>query len=112
MAHFAKIDNNNVVQEVLVFDISDNTLPLMPLPEGWKWVRTSYNSNIRKRFAGIGYTYDEDNDIFIQPKPYNSWILDTQNYEWKPPIDNPGTSYTHRWDEETTSWIEIIYQNN
>ena len=104
MAHFAEIDNNNIVTRVLVFNDtytdSDCTALL-----GGNWIQTSYNNNIRKNFAGKGYTYDSNLDAFIAPKPYNSWILDTDTCRWEAPIEKPEGDYT--WNEDDLSWEEI-----
>ena len=104
MAHFAEIDNNNIVIRVLVFNDtyteSDCTALL-----GGAWIQTSYNNNIRKNYAGIGYTYDSNLDAFIAPKPYNSWILDTDACIWEAPIEKPEGDYT--WNEDKLIWDEI-----
>ena len=104
MAHFAEIDNNNIVTRVLVFNDtytdSDCTALL-----GGAWIQTSYNNNIRKNFAGKGYTYDSNLDAFIAPKPYNSWLLDTDTCRWESPIEKPEGDYT--WNEDDLSWEEI-----
>ena len=104
MAHFAEIDNNNIVTRVLVFSDtyteSDCTALL-----GGAWIQTSYNNNIRKNFAGKGYTYDSNLDAFIAPKPYNSWILDTDACKWEAPIEQPEGDYT--WNEDKLIWEEI-----
>ena len=103
MAHFAEIDEYNIVTRVLVFNDtytdSDCTALL-----GGNWIQTSYNNNIRKNFAGIGYTYDSSLDAFIAPKPYNSWVLDADTYRWEAPIEKPEGDYT--WNEENLSWEE------
>jgi len=106
MAHFARIDENNIVQEVLVVDNSlehtgEDYLANV-LGFGGKWIQTSYNGNIRKQYAGAGYYYDETKDIFISPQPYPSWQLD-ENNDWKAPVERADElSY---WDEDTLSWI-------
>jgi hypothetical protein len=109
MAHFAKIDENNIVQDVLVFDIPDDQLPEMELPTGWRWLRTSYNNNIRKNYAGIGYTYDAVRDAFIAPKPFPSFVLNEETCKWEAPLPYPEgameAGIIHSWDEETNSWI-------
>ena len=107
MAHFAEIDENNIVIRVLVVDNSlehrgadflANDLNL-----GGTWIQTSYNHNFRKQFAGIGYTYDVSNDVFITPQPYSSWSLD-ENFEWQPPIAKPKDGVWD-WDEESGNWV-------
>lgn len=107
MAHFAELDENNVVKRVLVVDNSlenrgadflANDLKL-----GGRWIQTSYNHKFRKQFAGIGYIYDEINDVFIAPKPYESWLLN-QNFDWQAPVAMPETG-NWIWDEESLGWI-------
>lgn len=116
MAHFAKIDSNNIVTEVVVLKNeillkADNTESeykgktfLNSLFGSATWVQTSYNGSIRKQFAGIGFTYDEINDVFIEPKPFESWTLDT-NFDWQPPVPHPIGDNIYFWDEETLSWV-------
>ena len=98
-------DSNGVEQEVLGVEFLTNL-------HGWAiWKQTSYNNNIRKNYAGIGYTYDEDRDAFIPKKPYNSWILNETTCLWDPPVVKPdltqeqidNKSY-YNWNETTTSW--------
>jgi hypothetical protein len=111
MAHFAQIDTNNIVIEVLVVpeeqqhrgqDYLANDLML-----GGTWVQTSYNSNIRKTFAGVGYFYHQELDIFLPPKPYPSWIINEINGEWESPIPRPEyqEGMVLIWDENTQNWI-------
>jgi hypothetical protein len=71
---------------------------------GGTWVQTSYNHNIRKQYAGIGFTYDADADVFVAPQPFPSWSLDS-NHDWQPPTPKPEGNFV--WDEQTTSWIEV-----
>ena len=113
MAHYAFLDDNWVVTEVIV-GIDETDLIEGLAPEQWyanfrgqRCVRTSYNGNIRKNYAGIGYTYDTERDAFIPPKPFNSWVLDEETCRWEAPVAYPedaaeGDMYT--WNEETTSW--------
>jgi hypothetical protein len=108
MAHFARIDENNIVQEVLVVDNSvehrGEDFLANELGLGGRWIQTSYNGNFRKQYAGIGFYYDEIKDIFVSPQPYPSWVLD-ENNDWKAPIERPDElSY---WDEETLSWKQL-----
>lgn len=107
MAHFAELDENNVVKRVLVVDNSlenrgadflANDLQL-----GGRWIQTSYNHKFRKQFAGIGFTYDELNDVFIAPQPFASWSLDA-NFDWQPPKVKP-QGFNWLWDEQTGEWI-------
>ena len=105
MAHFARIDENNIVQQVLVVDNSlehrGEDFLANELGLGGRWIQTSYNNNFRKQYAGYGFYYDETKDIFVQPKPYPSWILDS-NSDWQAPIEQ--TDLLTYWDEETLSW--------
>jgi hypothetical protein len=121
MAHFAKLDENNIVIDIIVI----NNLELDPLNEeasglvwleNWSggytnWKQTSYNNNFRKRYAAIGYTYDAIRDAFISPKPYPSWVLNEDTYIWEAPVDYPiideSNYIIYTWDEETTSWVDI-----
>ena len=111
MAHYAFLDSNNLVTEVITG--KDETELIEGLdPETWYGnfrgqvcKRTSYNHNIRKQYAGIGFAYDADADIFIAPQPYPSWSLDN-NYDWQAPTAKPvGNFY---WDEGTLSWVAIL----
>ncbi len=110
MAHFAQIDNNNVVINVLSVpdeqqhrgqDFLANDLQL-----GSRWIQTSYHNDIRKLFAGVGYIYNEQLDIFLPPKPYNSWVLDTEKGEWVAPVARPEDveGYANIWDEINGEW--------
>ena len=122
MAHFAELDENNIVTRVIV--VHNNELIdgetesevkgmgfCVSLFGGSNWVQTSYNGNIRKQFAGIGYTYDDTNDVFISPQPYPSWILD-DNFDWQAPIPMPEDDNLYTWNEETQSWDELNIPNN
>ena len=113
MAHYAFLDENNIVTEVIV-GIDETELIEGLDTETWygnfrgqTCKRTSYNGNIRKNYASIGYTYDKDRDAFISPKPkeYPSWILDNDICDWIPPIPKPDSGLWE-WDEETISWKE------
>ena len=110
MAHFAEIDSDGTVIRVLVVgddqehrgqDFLANDLGL-----GGTWVQTSYNNHIRKQFAGIGFKYDVDADLFIAPKPYDSWTLD-DNYDWQAPVVKPDNENMYTWNEENQEW-EIV----
>jgi hypothetical protein len=111
MAHYAFLDDNNVVTEVIVG--KDETELIDGLtPEEWygnfrgqTCVRTSYNNNIRKQYAGVGYTYNETADVFIAPKPFASWSLDA-NYDWQAPIERPADGKDYLWDETNQVWVE------
>jgi hypothetical protein len=105
MAHFAKLDENNVVTGVYVVgDEYEETYAEWRLGFGEVYVQTSYNNNFRKQYAGIGFTYDLDADLFIAPQPHLSWSLD-ENYDWQPPTPKPEIG-DWRWDEDSLSWIE------
>ena len=108
MAHYAFLDANNVVTEVIT-GIDETELIEGLDPETWYGnfrgqvcKRTSYNNNIRKQYAGIGYTYNADDDVFIIPQPYASWTLDS-NHDWQPPIPKPDGNYY--WNEATQTWL-------
>jgi hypothetical protein len=122
MAHFAQINENNLVTQVIVVDNNDildeqnNELESIGIQFctnllGGDWKQTSYNNNIRKNYAGIGDTYDESRDAFIAPQPYPSWVLDEDTCQWKSPIPYPevleGSNEFYKWDEETIQWIRI-----
>jgi hypothetical protein len=102
MAHFAKVEDG-IVTEVIVAE--EEFINSGAVGDPSMWIQTSYNGNIRKRFAGIGYTYNEELDAFIPPKPaYESWILDADLAMWKAPVDAP--SGNHIWNEEQRAWVE------
>ena len=109
MAHFAEIDENNIVKRVIVIDNS-----LEPMGSYWcnkvlggTWIQTSYNNKIRKNYAGIGYSYDPNLDAFIPPKPYESWILNEEACLWDPPIAYPNDGQQYYWNEEEKNWVLI-----
>ena len=111
MAHYAFLDSNNVVTEVIT-GIDETELIEGLDTETWYGnfrgqvcKRTSYNSNIRKQYAGIGFTYDAVNDVFVSPQPYPSWSLDN-NFDWQPPTPMP-TEGVWIWDEDNLSWTEV-----
>jgi hypothetical protein len=109
MAHWAEIDENNTVIRVLVTD--NNALnegyDWLIKNLGGTWIQTSYNGNIRKNFAGIGFSYDLTLNAFIPPKPYESWVLDEATCIWQAPTPYPDDGKTYIWNELTTSWAEI-----
>ena len=108
MAHWAELDSNNQVIRVLVTNNDDPNgdegYQWLIDNLGGRWVKTSYNGNIRKNFAGIGFTYDADRDAFIPPQPYPSWVLDETTCLWNAPVAFPIGGASHSWDEETLSW--------
>ncbi len=117
MAHFAKLDENNVVTQVIVVANSDTADAAGVEKEhigaafceklfGGTWKQTSYNGNIRKNYAGIGYTYGVAIDAFVPPKPYPSWLLDTNTAQWHAPVARPNDGKDYYWDEATQSWVE------
>jgi hypothetical protein len=117
MAHFAKLDENNTVTEVIVvhnnelLDENGNELEqkgidfCASLFDG-TWIQTSYSASIRKNFAGIGFTYDAERNAFIPPKPFASWLLNEDTCNWYAPVEMVDTGKAQYWDEETLSWIE------
>lgn len=115
MAHYAFVDENNIVVEVIVGrnedeivdGISDWEKHYEEFRPGLKCVRTSYHGNIRKHFAGIGFFYDPIRDAFIPPKPFESWLLDEDTCNWQSPISYPTDNKNYQWDEATLSWIEV-----
>ena len=116
MAHFARIDKNNIVQSVHVID-NENLLNEHGEEEeafgivylnkvhgvGFTWVQTSYNNNFRKQFAAVGYTYDKTNDVFIAPQPFPSWSLNA-SFDWQPPTPMPDDGKMYSWNEDTEAW--------
>lgn len=115
MAHYAFLDENNLVVNVIVGrnedevvdGISDWEKHYEEFNPGLTCKRTSYNGNIRKNYAGIGYTYDEVRDAFIPPKPFDSWVLNEDTCDWEAPAPYPTDNKPYKWDEETTSWVEV-----
>jgi len=111
MAHYAFLDSNNVVTEVIVgkdeVDTSHDWEQFYGEFRGQVCKRTSYNGNIRKNYAGIGYTYDDERDAFIPPRPYTSWLLDEQTCQWNPPIPYPDDGNRYQWDESTLTWTQL-----
>ena len=111
MAHYAFLDANNVVTEVITgVDETElieglNTETWYGNFRGQVCKRTSYNNNICKQYAGIGYTYDADADVFVAPQPYPSWTLDN-NHDWQPPTPMPSDA-DYYWDEDTQTWLLV-----
>ena len=117
MAHFAQINENNIVVQVITagneYELTGEELYTNMTGKVWK--RTSYNTHggihtqggtpYRKNYAGIGYTYDEVRDAFIPPKPYNSWILNESSCLWEAPIPYPEDGNVYVWSEATQEWI-------
>jgi hypothetical protein len=116
VAHFAELDDNNIVKRVIVVATKDNSDANGVEKEsigrafcerlfGGNWVQTSYNGNIRKRYAGIGYSYDPALDAFIAPQPYPSWTLD-DNADWQAPVPMPSDGKMYAWDEDAQAWVD------
>ena len=113
MAHYAFLDAENVVTEVIT-GMNETELIEGLLPETWYGnfrgqvcKRTSYNNNIRFNYAGIGYTYDAGRDAFIAPKPFASWVLDEATCRWGAPVPMPAEGGPWTWDEDTESWVAV-----
>lgn len=116
MAHFAEIDENNVVLRVVVVDDRANENLNHEEDEsfgrawcegffgGGAWLQTSYNANLRKNFAGVGYTYDSERDAFIAPKPYPSWALNEETCQWEAPAPMPEEGGPYVWNESEGEW--------
>ena len=120
MAHFAKLDKDNVVTEVhvvnniemLAADGSESEIMGVAFLIRWSggysnWKQTSYNGKIRKNYAGIGYKYDAQRDAFIPPQPFPSWTLNEDTCRWDAPTPIPIDGQLYNWDEATTSWVVI-----
>ena len=117
MAHFAKIENGIVTQVIVVANTDTASVDgtekeyigaaFCEKLFGGEWKQTSYNGNIRKNYAGIGYKYDANRDAFIPPKPYASWTLNETTCLWDAPTLMPTDEKRYTWDESTTSWVEV-----
>lgn len=115
MAHFAKVLDGKVVQVIVAEPEFFNTF--VDTSPG-QWIQTSYNTYgnqhklggtpLRGNFAGIGYTYDRQNDVFYGPQPYPSWVLNQNTWIWEAPTPCPQDGKKYRWDEATTSWVEVV----
>jgi len=130
MAHYARIHGvTHKVEQVIVAKADF----IQALPDRDFWIQTSYNmrggvyydpstnqpaedqsvidgdeARQRKNYAGIGYTYDKDRDAFIPPKPFDSWVLNEETCLWQAPVAMPDDGKDYRWDEDTTSWVEVV----
>lgn len=120
MAHFARIDGNNIVTQVIVVANSDTSDATGEEKEhigaafceklfGGTWKQTSYNATFRKNYAGIGFTFDADRDAFIPPKPYASWVLNETTCQWEAPVAMPTDGQMYSWNEGTGSW-DVVEQ--
>ena len=133
MAHFTGIDKNNIVQVVHVID-NENLLNEDGVEEEdfgiaylnnlfgveFTWIQTSYNNKFRKQYAGVGFTYDKANDVFVRPQPFESWALNSEqrfvhvpsswtldsNHDWQPPTAMPDDGKKYGWNEDTQTWDE------
>jgi hypothetical protein len=123
MAHFAELAQDNTV--LLVIVVGNDSINNLPFPESepvgiafcqsllgadTRWAQTSYNANFRYNYAGIDYTFDPTpapNGAFIPPKPYPSWLLDTNTFQWEPPVPYPTDGGVYTWDEETQAWVPV-----
>lgn len=117
MAHFAQLDENNTVLQVIV--VNNNELMVDGVEsedkgilfckslfgEDTRWKQTSYNGSFRKNYAGIGYTYDPILNAFISPKPYPSWVLNETTCQWEAPVPYPDDGKAYFWDEQSQSWV-------
>lgn len=122
MSHFAKVVDGKVVQVIVAEpDFFDTFVDSSP----GTWLQTSYNTRgnvhykpdsqepsgqpaLRGNYAGIGFTYDAQNDVFYAPQPYPSWKLSQQTWTWEAPVSYPNDGKLYRWDEPTTSWVEVV----
>lgn len=115
MSHFAQIDDNNIVTQVIVAEQDFINTGVVGDPS--RWIQTSYNTYggqhknggtpLRKNYAGIGYTYDSGRDAFVPPKPFNSWSLNEDTCLWEAPTPYPTDGKIYAWNEDTLSWDEV-----
>jgi hypothetical protein len=119
MASFVKLDENNIVVDGLA--VHNDVVNNLPFPESEplgvdfltnlfgpsNWKQTSYSASFRKHYAGIGYIYDAALDAFILPKPFSSWLLNTETCQWQAPTPYPTDGKQYYWDEETQQWVEV-----
>ncbi len=125
MAHFAQLDNDNKVLQVIVVNntelLDENGVEQEQkgidfckslLGADTNWVQTSYNRSFRKNFAGIGSIYNEENDVFYAPQPYPSWTLNNTTWLWEAPTPMPTDDKFYMWDETILNWKEITYGDN
>lgn len=123
MAHFARLEDN-IVTDIVVIGNDDckdengnesEAVGIVFLKDMFGqdtvWKQTSYNDNIRQRYASIGDTYNADIDAFVCPKPFPSWTINSENGEWEPPIERPADTETHYhlWDEENQQWVQSSF---
>lgn len=111
MSHWAEIkeiDGELIVQRVLVGKNTGDEGEAYVNALGGRWIKTSYNGNIRKNFAGPGFKYSEELDAFIPPKPFTSWVLNEETCLWDAPTERPNDGKVYLWNEDTTSWEEFV----
>ena len=122
MSHYAKVVNNLVTQ-VIVAEADFIATYSEPSEEAGTWIQTSYNTRgglhygqdgnpdggiaLRGNYAGIGYVYDQTNDVFYPPQPFPSWVLNNTTWSWEAPTPYPTDDKRYSWDEATTNWVEI-----
>lgn len=117
MAHFAELDQNNIVVRVITVSNSELLdgdgneqehigVAFCQSLFGGIWKQTSYNASIRKNYAGVGYKYDSTKDAFIAPQPFSSWVLNETTCQWEAPTAYPSDGNEYHWDEATTSWVQ------
>jgi len=121
MSHFAEINNDGIVQNVIVAE--QDFIDSGAVGDSSNWIQTSYNTRggvhyspnshepdsgiaLRKNYAGIGYTYDKTKDAFMAPQPFSSWLLDDETFQWNAPVSMPDDGKMYVWDESTTNWVE------
>jgi hypothetical protein len=118
MAHFAQLNEENLVTQVIVVANQDTAdqdgveneaigIEFCTNLLGGKWKQTSYNANIRKNYAGVGYKYDAALDAFVPPQPFASWTLNNETAQWEAPTPYPTDDKRYKWDEATTAWVEV-----
>ena len=118
MAHYARLNLENIVEQVIVVSNDDEQIDGIEVEEkgiafcqkltGYQnWKKTSYNGTMRKNFAGVGSFYDATRDAFIPPKPFPSWVLDEENCRWIAPLPMPNDEKMYRWDEDNQMWVEL-----
>ena len=119
MAHFAELDQNNTVLQVIVVNNADTSVDGHEIEAkgiafcqslfgaDTRWLQTSYTGKIRKRYAGVGYSYDQQRDAFIPPQPYPSWALNAETCDWVAPIPMPNDGDWYMWDEPNQFWVKV-----
>lgn len=114
MAHWAELDQNNIVLRVLVGDNNDPNgdegYQWLLDNLGGTWIKASYNGKIRKQYPGEGFSYDPIADVFIAPQPFASWILD-ENHDWQPPVPYPSDGLMYVWNEQVKDWEAYVAPN-